>query len=133
MENQTNRAEQDASGQSLAVIAESLYLINLLLLPGLGFAALFWLWRKNADAPPLARNHLRQTVFVSLWGGILIAVFTAAFLLFGGLQWKWTWVLVIMYFVCVHASLVLCGMFGLSCAMAGKTFRFPLIGPRLDG
>ena len=124
--------EQPAPGQTLAVAAESLFLANLLLAPGLAFIAIFWLWRKHQDAPVLARNHLRQTLYVSLWGGILITSFTAAFLLFGGLQWKWTWVLVIMYFTCVHSTLVILGMFGLSRAMAGKDFRYPLIGPRLD-
>jgi hypothetical protein len=125
-------AEDETPGQSLAVAAESLYLVNLLLAPGLGFAALYWLWRQHPDAPPLARNHLKQTLFVSLWGGLLIASFTAAFLIFGGLHWAWTWVLVIMYFTCVHSTLVICGMFGLARAMAGKTFRYPLIGPKLE-
>lgn len=124
--------EDDAPGQNLAVAAESLYLVNLLLLPGIGFAALFWLWRKHSDAPLLARNHLKQTLYVSLWGGLLITVFSAAFVAFGGLQWAWTWVLVIMYFTCVHSTLVICGMFGLARAMAGKPFRYPLIGPKLD-
>ncbi len=123
---------EEAPGQSLAVTAESLYLVNLLLLPGIGFAALFWLWRKHRTAPLLARNHLKQTLYVSLWGGLLITVFTAAFVVFGGLQWAWTWVLVIMYFTCVHSTLVICGMFGLARAMAGKPFRYPLIGPKLE-
>lgn len=124
--------EQTTPGQTLAVLAESLYLANLLLAPGLAFAAIFWLWRKHKDAPLLARNHLKQTLFVSLWGGILIATFTTAFLLLGGQQWKWTWVLVIIYFTCVHSTLVILGMFGLSKAMAGKAFHYPLIGPKLD-
>jgi len=119
-------------GQGLAVIAEALFLANLLILPGIAFAALFWLWRTRTDAPPLAREHLRQTFFVSLWGGALIVLFTAAFIAFGGLQWAWTWVLVIMYFTCVHSTLVVCGMLGLARAMAGKPFRYPLLGPRLE-
>ena len=42
-------------GQSLALAAESLYLINLLVLPGLGFLALLWLYfRRRANAAPLA-------------------------------------------------------------------------------
>jgi uncharacterized Tic20 family protein len=129
---ETEKPEDEAPGQNLAVAAEALYLVNLLLAPGLGFAALFWLWRKHPNAPALARNHLKQTLFVSLWGGLLISGFTAAFLIFGGLHWAWTWVLVIMYFTCVHSTLVICGMFGLARAMAGKTFRYPLIGPKLE-
>ena len=119
-----------APGQSLAVLAESLYLVNLLLAPGIGFLVLLWLWRKHHDsAPPLAVAHLKQTTFVSLYGGILIVTMSAVFILLGGLKWEWTWVLVIMYFTCVHSTLVCLGMFGLSKAMAGKAWRYPLIGP----
>lgn len=121
-----------ASGQGLAVAAESLFLINLLLAPGLAFTALFWLWHKHPDASALARNHLRQTFFVSLWGGLLLTVFSGICLALGGLHWEWTWVLVIMYFTCVHSTLVVLGIFGLARAMAGKSYRFPLIGPALE-
>jgi hypothetical protein len=124
--------ERLPAGQSLAVTAQALFLVNLLLAPGIAFVALFWLRRRHPAAPPLARNHLEQTFWVSLWGGLLIVVLSAAFLLLGGLQWAWTWVVVILYFTCIHSTLVLCGMFGLARAMAGRTFRFPLIGPPLE-
>lgn len=124
--------DTDASGETLAVAAEALFLANLLILPGLAFVILWWLWRKNPQAPSLARNHLRQTVFVSLWGGILIVTLSVLFIALGGLEWAWTWVVVILYFTCVHSTLVICGMFGLARAMAGKNFRYPLVGPRLD-
>lgn len=120
---------RQAPGQTLAIVAEALFLANLLILPIVAFAALFWLWRTRSDAPPLARSHLRQTFFVSLRGGALIAALTVAFIAFGGLQWAWTWVLVILYFTCVHSTLVVCGMLGLARAMAGKPFRYPLLGP----
>ena len=126
------QTEQHAPGQTLAVVAESLYLANLLILPGIAFVFLFWLRRNNPKAPLLAHNHLKQTFHVSLWGGLLLSLFTFIFLALGGLQWAWTWVLVIMYFTCVHSILVICGMLGLARAMAGKPFRYPLIGPKLD-
>ena len=117
-------------GQGLAVVAESLYLTNLLLAPGIAFAVLAWLWfKRGPTAPPLARAHLRQTFWVSLYGGILIVSLSALFIALGGLHWEWTWVLVILYFTCFHSTLVLFGMFGLSKALAGQAWRFPLIGP----
>jgi hypothetical protein len=120
-------------GQALAVVAESLFLANLLLAPGICFAVLAWLWlRHGAGAPPLARQHLRQAFFVSLWGGLLIVSFSAIFIAIGGLYWEWTWVLVIMYFTCIHSTLVLLGAFGLAKALAGQVWRYPLIGPRLE-
>lgn len=128
----TEQLPVPASGLGLAVAAESLFLVNLLLAPGLAFAVLFWLWRKHPEAPPLARNHLGQTFFVSLWGGLLLTAVTGICLALGGLHWEWTWVLVIMYFTCVHSALVVLGIFGLARAMAGKPYRFPLIGPALE-
>jgi len=122
---------EEKPGQNLAVLAEALFLINLLLAPGIGFAILLWLWLQNKDrAPPLARQHLKQTTFVSLWGGLLIVSLTALLILVGGLYWEYTWVAVILYFTCIHSTLVLFGMYGLIKAMAGQTWRFPLIGPR---
>ncbi len=123
----------EESGRDLAVLAEALYLANLLLIPGIAFAILCWLWLKNrASASPLARQHLRQTTFVSFYGGLLIILLSSLFIGIGGLHWEWTWVIVIMYFTCVHSTLVMFGMFGLAKAMAGQTWRYPLIGPTLE-
>ncbi|HEX5675879.1 MAG TPA: hypothetical protein VFX83_10880 [Azonexus sp.] len=124
---------EEKAGQNLAVLAESLFLINLLLLPGLAFAGLFALWLKNKDsAPPLARQHLRQTTFVSLVGGFLIVTLSGLILALGGLDWAWTWVVLVLYFTCIHSTLVLFGMYGLIKAMSGQVWRFPLIGPPLE-
>ena len=124
---------EEKAGQNLAVLAESLFLINLLLLPGLTFAALFALWLKNRNsAPPLARQHLRQTTFVSLVGGFLIVTLSGLIIALGGLDWAWTWVVLVLYFTCIHSTLVLFGMYGLIKAMSGQVWRFPLIGPPLE-
>ncbi|HEY6897067.1 MAG TPA: hypothetical protein VI279_07385 [Rhodocyclaceae bacterium] len=126
-------SEAEIPGKRLAVLAESLFLANLLLLPGIPFALLAWLWwRHRSSAPLLARRHLRQTTFVSLYGGILIVSLSTLFIALGGLRWEWTWVLVIVYFVCVHATLVMFGLYGLARAMAGQAFRYPWIGPTED-
>lgn len=124
-------SEGKTPGQGLAVAAEALFLADLLLAPGICFAVLLWLWVKHKDsAPPLARQHLKQATFVSFCGGVLIVSISAIFIALGGLQWEWTWVLVIMYFTCIHSTLVMFGVFGLSKAMAGQTWRYPLIGPK---
>jgi len=125
--------DERTPGQNLAVIAESLFLGNLLVAPGICFAVLLWLWIRNKDdAPLLARQHLKQATYVSLWGGLLIVILSALFIAFGGLHWEWTWVLLIMYFTCVHSTLVCFGAYALSKALAGQIWRFPLIGPAID-
>jgi uncharacterized membrane protein len=124
---------EEKAGQALAVLAESLFLINLMLLPGIAFAILAGLWLKHRDsAPPLARQHLRQATLVSLWGGALIVVLGAIIILAGGLAAAWTWVVLILYFTCIHSTLILLGMYALIKAMAGQRWRFPLIGPRFE-
>lgn len=116
-------------GQSLALVAESLYLINLLVLPGLGFLALLWLYfRRRANAAPLAQIHLRQTVSASLWAGVLLVLVNLLIIILGGYDAAWTWVIVILYFTTVHTSLVILGILGLARALAGQPYRYPLVG-----
>ena len=128
-----NDADLDFSipGRATAVAAEALYLANLMLIPGLGFVALLVLWwRERERAPELARGHLRQTVAASLWAGVLLVAANVAIILLGGYDSAYTWIVVVLYFTTCHSTLIFCGAIGLSRALAGKPFRFPLIGPR---
>lgn len=116
-------------GQSLAIAAESLYLVNLLLLPGLAFLALLWLYfRHRAAAPSLARGHLRQTLSASLWAGILLVIVNLLIVALSGYDAAWTWVIVILYFTTAHTTLVVLGTLGLARALAGQPVRYPLVG-----
>ncbi|MCF7993766.1 MAG: hypothetical protein K9L88_02870 [Chromatiaceae bacterium] len=116
-------------GQGLAVLAVSLYLANLLVLPGIAFGALVWLeLRRHRSAPPLARQHLAQSLAASLWAGLLLVLMNLLILLLGGYQAVQTWIILILYFTFVHASLVLLGVVALSKALAGQTWAMPLIG-----
>lgn len=118
-----------ATGKDLAVLAESLYLINLLLLPGIAFGILIWLYRRRYDnAPPLARCHLEQALVASIGAGALLIGVNLLILLLGGYQTSMTWVVLIIYFVVCHSTLVLLGALGLSKAMAEKPYQFPLLG-----
>ena len=122
----------DHAGKKLAIQAESLFLINLLLAPGLAFLLLAGLWwRHCANPSSLARNHLQQTFIVSLWAGGLLVFVNGVIILLGGYQSAATRVIVILYFTTCHAALVLLGALGLSKALAGQRYRFPLIGPAI--
>jgi hypothetical protein len=120
-------------GQQLAVAAESLYLANLLLAPGIAFAALAWLWyRHRASGPLLARCHLEQTMSASIWAGILLVIANAVVIAFGGYDSGATWLVVIIWFTCIHSTLVLLGMVGLAKALSGRPWVFPLVGKPCD-
>lgn len=114
-----------------AVQAEALYLINLLLAPGLAFLVLLWLARRHrASVNPLTRSHLRQTLTVSVWAGMLLVGVPAVIALVGNLDHPTTWIVLLLYVLCCHATLVLLGVLGLSRAIAGETFVYPLLGSR---
>jgi uncharacterized Tic20 family protein len=122
-------AMDNEAGKSLAITAQTLYLVNLMLAPGLAFVLLLLLyWFKRGQADALAMNHLSQTVGVSIAGAGLILVVCTVFLLLGGLDSGYTWMVVILYFTFIHSSLILMGVMGLVKAMAGQHYVFPLIG-----
>jgi len=98
-------------GQDLAVAAEVLFLANLMLAPGLAFLGLLWLWlKRRKDAPPLARCHIEQTFEASIWAGMLLVIANVSVIVLGGFQSVWTWVVVILWFTCVHSTLILLGV-----------------------
>jgi hypothetical protein len=117
----------------LAVKAELLYLANLLLLPGIAFVWLLYLYvRRGAEATPLAVSHLEQTLSASLWAGLLLLAVNIVIVFSGGYGALHSWLLLIGYFTLCHAGLVLCGAYGLAKAMAGQYWRYPLVGPPLS-
>ena len=116
-------------GFAVAVAAESLYLVNLLLLPGVGFLLLLVLWwRKRQSDSALARSHLAQTLSGSIWAGFLLIAANALILILGGYDGAWTWVVMIIYFTVCHALLIFFGAYGLAKAMAAQCWRYPLVG-----
>lgn len=120
-------------GPALAVVAESLFLINLMLAPGIAFLVLVALWLRHHDhADPLVRNHLRQTVVTSIWGGALLVSISVVIFILGGFDNPWSWVIGVLYFILFHAGLILLGVLGLVRAINGRSWRYPLVGPRRD-
>lgn len=115
---------------NLAIIAESLYLANLLLLPGLAFLTLMWLYFKYENkSSQLAGCHLRQTFSASIWAGLLLILVNGVIILAGGYNSPYMLIIMILYFTICHSSLVLLGMIGLVKAISGQKFHYPIIGP----
>jgi len=116
-------------GKTLAVTAETLYLVNLLLVPGVAFLVLLVLYfARYRHAAPLAANHLAQTTGVSLIGGSLLITVILAVIWLGGFDAAWTWVVAILYFTFIHSTLILLGVLGLVRALSGQHYRYPLLG-----
>lgn len=123
---------KDKESEALAVKAEVLYLINLLILPGIAFLLLLRLYlRHRHSATGIGLAHLQQTLSGSLWAGVLLVMVNILILVFGGYREVSTWIILILYFTTAHATLVFYGAFGLSKALSGQCWRFPLIGRSL--
>ncbi len=123
--------EQQAENQqdtNIAILAEALFLANLLLIPLIPFLVLFYLFRKYAHKPEsVAYNHLRQTFIASILAGIFIVLIAGFFYFFSSTSAAVTWTIIITYLTCVHSLFVMLGIYGLSKAMGGYRVKFPLI------
>ncbi|RMG29106.1 MAG: hypothetical protein D6721_06930 [Gammaproteobacteria bacterium] len=120
--------EAQAADRRLAVWAETLYLVNLMLAPGLAFLVLAVLYFRARRVGPLARNHLSQAFGVSLLGGGLLVAVVALLVAFGDLSSGTLWMWVVLYFTFIHSTLILLGVLGLVKAMNGEHFVYPLLG-----
>lgn len=124
--------KENMPGPPLAILAEALFLINLMLLPVIGFVMLMLLWLVHRrHSSPLVRNHLQQTVAVSIKGGFILVGLSVAIFLLGGFDNPWSWVIGVLYFVCLHAALIIFGVMGLNAAILRHPYRYPVLGPRL--
>lgn len=104
--------------QRFAVICQSLYLTNLLLMPGLSFLLLLWLFVKHKKQPGWQRIHLYRAVQCSLLAGIALVGLPLILLFFR--PGESTWMILLLYFITMHAALVLMGILNLSRAMSKK-------------
>lgn len=102
-----------------AIIYQSLYLSNLLLIPGLSFFYLLWLFYKHRDEKGWHRIHLYRCVQLSVLAGLFVIVIPLI-VVFLAKQFEASIMIMIVYFVTIHASFVMLGMFNIARAMANK-------------
>lgn len=103
----------------LAVIYQSCYLLNLLLLPGLAFMALTWLFFKNKGLWGVHKVHLYRACQLSLCAGIFIIIIPLA-VIYLATDFQSSLMVMLVYVITMHALFVLLGMFNIARAMANK-------------
>lgn len=107
----------------LAIAAQSLYLINLLALPGIALLTLCFLrWKYRHSRNTLGRCHLRQACLITGWfclivigGGITLWVLLAESA--AGIS------MILLYLIVMHTGFVLLGIFALAKAISGQHFH----------
>lgn len=139
MQHSENNTEEGTrvEGKDQAILFESLYIANLLILPVIAFMVLvYYFLARHHQLPPLARSHLEQTISAGLWIAVmfLLGGVTIMIMRLSGIEDATLWIIVVLAFTIIHATMVLLGIFGLSRAVSGKCWRYPVVGkpvPRL--
>lgn len=127
----------------LSILFQSLYLANLLLLPGIFFLILIYYFSKyrstnnkpltkehqegtfneedkvNLQLSRIGRIHLFRAIQLSVIAGVLLVIIPLVVIVISNQQ-EASIMIALIYFVTLHASFVLIGMFNLSRAMAKK-------------
>lgn len=116
------------AGQTQAIKAELLYLLNISFLPVIAFLLLLKMHKQlNESSTALARSHIKQTINASIWAGLLMIGINGFILYFSGFNNIWSWLYVILYFTCIHSALIIFGVIGISKAQAGLFYAYPFI------
>ncbi len=95
-------------------------LINLTILPIIGFIALIWIYRKT-QAGTIARYHAVLGFKINIVAAAVLFLVSALMILFGGFNSPWTWVYVITYFTLVHTLFIVLAVWALVRAWSGDT------------
>ena len=121
-------------GQDFAVLFESLYVANLLFLPVLAFIILVFLFlKKHGSLPPLANSHLEQTISAGFLTDIMffVAALTIMMMRLVGVEDITLWLIAIILYTIVYATMLLLGILGLAKALSGKCWSYPVVGRKL--
>jgi hypothetical protein len=102
-----------------AIIYQSLYLANLLLIPVFSFLVLLYFLRFGKPQSRFSKIHLIRAVQISALAGLLLIIIPLLIVFFSS-QFNTSLMVIIFYFVTLHAGFVLIGMLNLSRAMAKK-------------
>ncbi len=122
----TNRSGK-LPGRALAITAEGLYLLNLLF-PVVTWLALLVVWlRRRNEAPELGRVHLRQAFVAATLATALFLLLNLLVMALGGYRSMAALVLFEAWFIVIVPIFLIPGLIALLKAMAGETWRFPLI------
>ena len=102
-----------------AIIYQSLYLMNLLLIPGIAFVILLWIFVKEKTNPGWQRIHLFRSFQLSILAGFFILVVPLV-VVFTAKQFEASIMVMVVYLVTIHAAFVMLGMLNVARAMARK-------------
>lgn len=115
-------------GKSYAVIGEGLYLLNLLF-PVISLLGLAWFYFRYRDhETAMVRSHLRQAFIAAVISTLLFMSANMLIILLGGYRSLHALIIFEVYCIAIVPLFLIPGLLGLIKAMAGQSYRYPLIG-----
>jgi archaellum biogenesis protein FlaJ (TadC family) len=102
-----------------AIIYQSLYLANLLLVPALSFLLLIYCLYKAKSLSHFNRIHLIRSIQISAIAGVTLGLGPTIYIFYSN-QFSTSMMITAFYFVTLHAVFVLVGIFNLARAMSRK-------------
>jgi hypothetical protein len=118
----------EAEGKRLAITAQVLFLLNLLF-PLLPLLALMLLTQFHPQRRlPLVRNHLRQGLAGAVASSLVFVAANLVIIAQGGYRSMTALVAFELYYLLAVPLFLVPGLLGILRAMAGREFRFPLLG-----
>jgi len=103
---------KNASNAALASI------LNLTLLPVIGFIALFLIYKKTT-ANNIDHYHAILGMKINIIAAVVLFLVSGLMILFGGFNSPWTWVYVISYFTIVHTGFIIIALWALVRSWSG--------------
>ena len=93
-------------------------LLNLTLLPVIGFIALLLIYKKT-EPDTIDRYHTILGIKINIIAAAVLFVVSALMILLGGFDSPWTWVYVISYFTIVHTAFIIIALWALVRSWSG--------------
>tara|TARA_R110001606_G_scaffold361754_7_gene515443 strand:+ start:366735 stop:367130 length:396 start_codon:yes stop_codon:yes gene_type:complete len=99
-----------------------LALLNLTVLPLIGFIGLLYVYNKT-EPNTIDRYYAVLGIKTNLLAAVALLLMTTLMILLGGFDSPWTWVYVISYFVIVHALFILFATWTLVRSWTGEKLK----------
>ena len=119
MSNLTNSNKEQLKNASNAAMAS---LLNLTLLPVLGFIGLLLIYKKTKPGQ-IDYYHVLLGIKINLTAAAALFLVSALMIFLGGFNSPWTWVYVISYFTIVHTIFIVFAVWALVRSWSGDKLR----------
>ncbi|MBE9568267.1 MAG: hypothetical protein IMF14_06190 [Proteobacteria bacterium] len=97
-------------------------LLNLTILPVIGFIALLLIYRKTRPGD-IDRYHALLGIQINIIAAAVLFLVSTLMILLGGFDSPWTWVYVITYFTLVHTVFIVFALWALVRAWSGDKLK----------